>query len=269
MREKGRPPPPPPPAKHSLQAPSSQGPTLGWVSGILTPPMKIILFGQSLSLGFFTYRVGALIPASERRYREGLAATMLVKDKKLSCLPLLPALLSSRGSACHPARGSQARSLSFPAGGLCHLPISATSGSTAWVVRERRSRAEGTGQHLLGENPQWVLKELAYLVSYQMPHCSIFRNFQPREGSRAKSMPALQGWLYKYRPSGSAALPSIQKHPSSPPCWKHVGSEPRAALGRAGLRRGHCLLCPQRPAPAAPHMFPVSGEQWGRGKDRK
>lgn len=59
-------------------------------------------------------------------------------DKKLSCLPFLSAPLSSHRSACHLASGSRARSLSFPAGGLCHLPMSTTSGRTEWVVRERK-----------------------------------------------------------------------------------------------------------------------------------
>lgn len=53
-----------------------------------------------------------------------------------------------------------------------------------------------------------------YLVSHQMPHCSIFRNLEMREVSRHVSIPALQGWLYKYPPSRpQQPCPLIQKQP--------------------------------------------------------
>lgn len=90
-----------------------------------------------------------------------------------------------------------------------------------------RSSTEKTGQYLLGENSWWIYKELVYLVSYQMPHCSIFRNSETREVSRDVSIPALQVWLYKYPPSRPQQLsPLIQKQPLLSEPWMQPAQEP-------------------------------------------
>ena len=95
-----------------------------------------------------------------------------------------------------------------------HPPITETSSRTEQSSKGRRKKQHRKSRQHLLENSWWIYKELVYLVSYQMPHCSIFRNLEMREDSRHVSIPALQGWLYKYLPGRPwQPCPLIQKQP--------------------------------------------------------
>ena len=129
---------------------------------------------------------------------------------------------------------------------------------------EGRSSTEKSGQHLL-ENSWWTYKQLVYLVSYQMPHGSIFRNLRVREGSRPVSILAVQGWLYKYPPSRTQQLCSpIQKQPLLAAALEASSPECRAALDTEHVHQVPTTRCVPKGHATAHKLSLVPNGQEGR-----
>lgn len=132
-------------------------------------------------------------------------------------LPFLPLLLilalgQALSQRCYPKEVALLPALQFPwQRTVSHQPLKPVVGESGEGRGEGRRGTEKAGQHLLGENSWWIYKELVCLVSYQVLHCSIFRNFEMREASSVVSTSALQGWLYKYPPSRPHLLPLIPR----------------------------------------------------------
>lgn len=128
---------------------------------------------------------------------------------------------------------------------------------------ERRSSIEKSGQHLL-ENSWWIYKELVYLVSYQMPHYSIFRSlragrFQTCEHPGSSRM---ESSINTHRARLRSSVLRSGNIPYSQQPWKPAAQSPEQPWTWSRATR-----CPS--LAVSPRAMPRAGRKEAKTEDKR